>query len=556
MLNSCSGAQAAAADVFSSTAASLVRTGVSAVVAMQFAVSDPAAKAFAAGFYQAIAHNRSIAEAVRIGRIGIRGTSEKTLEWITPVLYLRGDDAALFEVERGADDGSGAGSELSPEDAAREAAVPALYQQAMSKFRAGDFAGALGLFDNLLSDRDDFRDAASRRERAAQEVRVAEAYDEARDAEDDGDWSAAVEGYAAVLRLDPHHRHAEARARPVPAPAAGRLPAGGAPGARSRRGLARRGGRRRRAAPRVPGRQRSRRARVPGAVPDGRRRARAAAAGRGGGDRQRLAEEEAERERQRLAEEEAERERQRLAAEEAEKKRLAELQAARERQRLADKKERERLAEEAERQRQEEEAERQRQEEERRRRRRALLLYVVAPAAVLLLVGGAAAVFWPEDGGNGGSAGDGGTTQQEDAARTVRVRGPLEHGLALLRARASARSPESSDDAPLAWDLPRTELLKCTQSDESYSGTFLCAADESDFETIRGAFLGEAVGDTEEVTDPPAGRDEPYPFQVAFHHDGIGAGRVFWDDVGALCSAELQTKETDLEVVLGYWVGG
>ena len=65
---------------------------------MQFAVSDPAAKAFAAGFYQAIAHNRSIAEAVRIGRIGIRGTSEETLEWITPVLYLRGDDAALFEV--------------------------------------------------------------------------------------------------------------------------------------------------------------------------------------------------------------------------------------------------------------------------------------------------------------------------------------------------------------------------------------------------------------------------------------------------------------------------
>ena len=131
VLNSCAGGQSAAGDIFSSTAATLVRTGVSSVVAMQFAVSDPAAKAFAAGFYQAIAHNHSIAEAVRIGRIGIRGTSEATLEWITPVLYLRGDDAALFEV---LPDGPGQqekGATLSPLDAAQEAGVQALYQQAM-----------------------------------------------------------------------------------------------------------------------------------------------------------------------------------------------------------------------------------------------------------------------------------------------------------------------------------------------------------------------------------------------------------------------------------------
>ena len=184
---------------------------MSAVVAMQFAVSDPAAKAFTAGFYQAIAHNRTIAEAVRIGRIGIRGTSEETLEWITPVLYLRGDDAALFEVLPGTPDDSGDGPTLSPEDAAREAAVPALYQQAMSKFRARDFAGALVLFDILLSDREDFRGAAGRRERAAHEVRVAETYDEALTAEEGGDWSAAVEGYLAVLALDPHHPDAQAR---------------------------------------------------------------------------------------------------------------------------------------------------------------------------------------------------------------------------------------------------------------------------------------------------------------------------------------------------------
>jgi len=202
LLNSCAGGQSAADDLFSSTAATLVRTGVTAVVAMQFAVSDPAAKAFAAGFYQAIAHNHSIAEAVRIGRIGIRGTGEHTLEWITPVLYLRGDDAPLFEVLPGSgaahiDEGP------APVDAAHEAAVQALYQQAMSRYRAGSHAEALPLFDSVLSLRPDHRDAAERRARSGLEVQVAEALDEGEAAAQHDDWSAAAAHYERVLALDP-----------------------------------------------------------------------------------------------------------------------------------------------------------------------------------------------------------------------------------------------------------------------------------------------------------------------------------------------------------------
>ncbi len=63
MLNSCSSGQTGAKDVFSGTAATLVRSGISAVAAMQFAVSDTAAIAFARGFYTAIAHGRSVDEA-------------------------------------------------------------------------------------------------------------------------------------------------------------------------------------------------------------------------------------------------------------------------------------------------------------------------------------------------------------------------------------------------------------------------------------------------------------------------------------------------------------
>jgi hypothetical protein len=98
ILNSCSGAQTSTSDLFSSTAAALVRGGASAVAAMQFAISDRAAAAFARGFYTAIAHGRGVDGAVSSGRVAILGTSDYTLEWLTPVLYLRGHDAQLFKI--------------------------------------------------------------------------------------------------------------------------------------------------------------------------------------------------------------------------------------------------------------------------------------------------------------------------------------------------------------------------------------------------------------------------------------------------------------------------
>jgi hypothetical protein len=96
VLNSCFGAAAGVSDLFSGTAAALVRGGVSAVAAMQYEISDPAAVAFARGFYAAIARGRGVDDAVSSGRVAILGLSDRTLEWVTPVLYLRGHDTRLF----------------------------------------------------------------------------------------------------------------------------------------------------------------------------------------------------------------------------------------------------------------------------------------------------------------------------------------------------------------------------------------------------------------------------------------------------------------------------
>jgi len=98
VLNSCQSAAGGTTDLFSGTAAALAHSGIRAVAAMQFSISDIAALAFARGFYTALAYGRGIDEAVRSGRIGILGIVRGTLEWVTPVLYLRGEDARLFDV--------------------------------------------------------------------------------------------------------------------------------------------------------------------------------------------------------------------------------------------------------------------------------------------------------------------------------------------------------------------------------------------------------------------------------------------------------------------------
>ena len=96
VLNSCSGAATGDQDLFSGTAATLVRGGISSVVATQYPISDAAATAFARGFYAAISHGRGVDDATSSGRTAILGSGAGTMEWITPVTYLHGQDSRLL----------------------------------------------------------------------------------------------------------------------------------------------------------------------------------------------------------------------------------------------------------------------------------------------------------------------------------------------------------------------------------------------------------------------------------------------------------------------------
>lgn len=96
VLNSCAGGQSSQTDLFSSTAASLVRGGLPAALAMQFDISDGAAVELSHTFYETLAGGAPLEEALTETRIAL--SMEDTLEWGVPVLYMRLQDGALFEI--------------------------------------------------------------------------------------------------------------------------------------------------------------------------------------------------------------------------------------------------------------------------------------------------------------------------------------------------------------------------------------------------------------------------------------------------------------------------
>ena len=108
VLNACEGARGSTHDLFSSTAATLVRRGTPAVVAMQYEITDDAAKEFGRAFYEAIADGSPVDIAVAEARKSLSIQMTSTLEWGTPVLFMRTDDGVLFRMHRSKTSAGGA----------------------------------------------------------------------------------------------------------------------------------------------------------------------------------------------------------------------------------------------------------------------------------------------------------------------------------------------------------------------------------------------------------------------------------------------------------------
>jgi hypothetical protein len=87
-------------NVWSSVAASLLKAGIPAVVAMQFTVKDALAAAFSAALYRGLVAGLTVDEAVAMGRAAIRRRAHNgnrdVRDWGVPVLYLRAPGGRVF----------------------------------------------------------------------------------------------------------------------------------------------------------------------------------------------------------------------------------------------------------------------------------------------------------------------------------------------------------------------------------------------------------------------------------------------------------------------------
>jgi WD40 repeat protein len=98
LLNACEGARGSGEERFSSTAATLVRRGIPAVLAMQHEITGTAAVEFARDFYESLAAGLPVDGATSEARKAVRLTHSSTAEWGAPVLFMRSTDGALFDL--------------------------------------------------------------------------------------------------------------------------------------------------------------------------------------------------------------------------------------------------------------------------------------------------------------------------------------------------------------------------------------------------------------------------------------------------------------------------
>jgi tetratricopeptide (TPR) repeat protein len=98
VLNACKGARTSTSAPFAGISQNLLRRGVPGVIAMQFAITDTAARLFAESFYGAVSNGYSVDTALVEARAAIF-LDELGAEWATPVLFMRSPDGRVFEVE-------------------------------------------------------------------------------------------------------------------------------------------------------------------------------------------------------------------------------------------------------------------------------------------------------------------------------------------------------------------------------------------------------------------------------------------------------------------------
>lgn len=188
LLNACEGARGGDIDIFSSTASILVRSGIPAVLAMQYEITDTAAIEFSRSFYRAVAQGMPLEAAVVEARKAISIAVSNTVEWGTPVLYLRSTDGRLFNVNL------------------REEQVNIIYGEARAAMAEENWSLAIVKLKTVLEQVPTHEEAQNALRLAEDERKLLQFYAEGRNYYKEGRWDEARISFESAQTIDQKFR--------------------------------------------------------------------------------------------------------------------------------------------------------------------------------------------------------------------------------------------------------------------------------------------------------------------------------------------------------------
>ena len=213
VLNACDTGRSSSLDFFSSVSGALVRRGIPAVLAMQFEITDQAAIEFTRTFYEELAHRRPVDTGAMRARQAIYIGQTNSLEWCTPVLYLRSSDGQIVDFSEA--DSAARPSSARVTGTQAPVDVRTRYAEGLAAFSTERWDDAARIFREVLAEQPDYPGASQELQQALKQSRLAASYADAAGAARESRWKDAIEGFEEVLTLDPGYRDASERVEEV-----------------------------------------------------------------------------------------------------------------------------------------------------------------------------------------------------------------------------------------------------------------------------------------------------------------------------------------------------
>jgi hypothetical protein len=204
LLNSCEGAMGSEHDIFSSTAAILVRRGLPAVLAMQYGITDRGAIEFSRAFYEALSDSLPVDAAVAEARKAVSLAKTYTVEWGTPVLYMRAPQGVIFNI---AESTPSPLPTIPETDSELEQRLEQLFTDGLSAFWIKDWDKASRCFQSILEVRPGHTGAADRLAEAKRQGMLAALYAQSEAAGEN--WPAAIDALEQLVEMEPDYRDAQ-----------------------------------------------------------------------------------------------------------------------------------------------------------------------------------------------------------------------------------------------------------------------------------------------------------------------------------------------------------